>query len=133
VGVGFVLDRLPRPWIAAPFYLCALAGLWLLMTSDSSGGLLTGAVLMGLGLGTEYGVLPYFLSRYFGVRHYGAISGAIYGVIVLLQGITPFLMDVNYDLQGNHELAVLVVSVALLVGAAILVRLPQFGQAPASS
>ncbi len=127
VGIGFMLDRLPRPWIAAPFYVLALIGLWILETGTSFPFLVLAGLLMGLGLGTEYGVLPYFLSRYFGVRHYGAISGFVYGVIVLTQGITPFLMDVNYDLSGNYHIAVLIISTAMLIGAVILLRLRPFG------
>ncbi len=126
VGVGYMLDRIPRPWIAAPFYVAAVAGILLLESTSDHGLLLLAGVLMGLGLGTEYGVLPYFLSRYFGVRHYGAISGMTYGVIVLTQGITPFLMDLNFDIVGNYNYSVIVICVALLGGAALITRLRPF-------
>jgi len=126
VGVGYMLDRIPRPWIAAPFYVAAVAGIVLLESTSDQGLLLLAGFLMGLGLGTEYGVLPYFLSRYFGVRHYGAISGMTYGVIVLTQGITPFLMDLNFDIVGNYNYSVIVICVALLGGAAIITRLRPF-------
>ncbi len=126
VGVGYMLDRIPRPWIAAPFYVAAVAGILLLESTSSYSLLLLAGFLMGLGLGTEYGVLPYFLSRYFGVRHYGAISGMTYGVIVLTQGITPFLMDLNFDMVGNYNYSVIVISVALLGGAAMITRLQAF-------
>jgi len=130
VGMGFVLDKFSRPWIAAPFYLLAIIGLWILETGVSFPLLILAGVLMGLGLGTEYGILPYFLSRYFGVRHYGAISGFAYGLIILIQGVTPFLMDVNFDLRGDYRLAVVVISVAMLIGTFILTRLPSFEQTP---
>lgn len=126
VGVGYMLDRIPRPWIAAPFYVAAVAGLLLLVSTSNQTLLLTAGLLMGLGLGTEYGTLPYFLSRYFGVRHYGAISGMTYGVIVLTQGMTPFLMDLNFDIAGNYDYSVIVISVALLGGAAIITTLRPF-------
>lgn len=126
VAVGFLLDRVPRAWIATPFYLAALAGLTLFTLSSSFTGLIGSGVLMGLGLGTEYGVLPYFLSRYFGVRHYGSISGAIYGVIVLLQGFTPFLMDLVFDRTGSYRPAILVTGAGLLAGALLILRLPRF-------
>ena len=126
IGVGYLLDRVPRPWIAAPFYLAALAGLILFESSSSYPQLIISGVLMGLGLGTEYGVLPYFLSRYFGVRHYGAISGVTYGVIVLTQGITPFLMDLVFDLNGSYDAAILVIGAGLLGGALLILRLLPF-------
>jgi len=126
VAVGFLLDRIPRPWIATPFYLAALAGLAMFTLSSSFTGLICAGALMGLGLGTEYGVLPYFLSRYFGVRHYGSISGAIYGVIVLLQGFTPFLMDLVFDRTGSYRPAIVAIGAGLLAGAVLILRLPRF-------
>ncbi|MGQ0383860.1 MAG: MFS transporter [Gammaproteobacteria bacterium] len=126
VGMGFLLDRFPRPWIAAPFYLAALAGLILFESTSSYPLLLLAAVLMGLDLGTEYGVLPYFLSRYFGVRHYGAISGVAYGAIVLTQGITPFLMDLTFDLRGSYDAAVVAICAGLVIGALLILRLRPF-------
>ncbi len=126
VGMGYMLDRFSKPWIAAPFYLIAVIGLILLESSSNFSTLLIAGALMGLGLGTEYGVLPYFLSRYFGVRHYGAISGMVYGVIVLTQGITPFLMDLNFDASGNYRIAVVVICVSMLAGAFLLTRLEPF-------
>ena len=129
VGVGYTLDRFPRPWIAAPFFIAAVIGLIILATTSNYKLLLLSGVLMGLGLGTEYGVLPYFLSRYFGVRHYGAISGMVYGVIVLTQGVTPFLMDLNFDMKGDYNISVVVICVAMLAGAFLLTRLQPFGTA----
>lgn len=127
IGVGYLLDRVPRPWIAAPFFLAALAGLILFESTSNYPQLLLASALMGLGLGTEYGVLPYFLSRYFGVQHYGAISGVVYGVIVLTQGLTPFLMDVVFDLNGSYDAAVVVIGVGLVCGALLILRLRPFG------
>jgi MFS family permease len=129
VGMGYILDRFPKPWIAAPFYILAMIGLILLESDASYPLLLVAGALMGLGLGTEYGVLPYFLSRYFGVRHYGAISGMIYGVIVLTQGVTPFLMDLNFDASGNYRAAVVVICAAMLASAYLLTRLKPFATA----
>ena len=126
IGMGYMLDRIPRPWIAAPFYLLALAGLILLESTSSYPLLLLSGMLMGLGLGTEYGVLPYFLSRYFGTRHYGAISGSMYGVIVLTQGLTPFLMDLVFDVTGNYDIAIIAICVGLVLGAILITRLLPF-------
>jgi len=126
VAVGSLLDRVPRPWVAAPFYGAALAGLLLLAWSNSFPRLLAAGALMGLGLGTEYGVLPYFLSRYYGLRHYGSISGAVYGIIVLIQGVTPFLMDLVFDLTGSYRAAIGAICVGLACGAWLILHLPRF-------
>lgn len=133
VGVGVVLDRFPKPWIGAPFYIAAAIGLILLDQSSSQGVLIGAGVLMGLGLGTEYGVMPYLLSRYFGVAHYGAISGTAYGAIVLVQGVTPFLMDLDYDLNGSYDIAITVIVIAMVLGAWLLTRLKPLTAIPKSS
>ncbi len=126
IGVGYLLDRIPKAWIAAPFYLIALAGLMLLESTDDYRLLILAAVLLGFGLGTEYGVLPYFLSRYFGVKHYGAISGAVYGVIVLTQGVAPVLMALVFDMTGTYNIAIIAIGIGLICGAALVLKLQPF-------
>lgn len=126
IGVGYSLDRIARPWIAAPFFLVAVVGLVLLETASDYRMLLLAGALMGLGLGTEFGILPYFVSRYFGVRHYGVISGTIYGLVLLLQGLAPYLMDVAYDARGSYGPAVGVIGVGLTLSALLFLRLPRF-------
>jgi MFS family permease len=128
VGLGFILDRFPRPWIAVPFYLAAVVGLILVESATSYPGLLFAALLLGMGLGTEFGTLPYFISRYFGVRHYGAISGTVYSVIVITQGLAPVLMALTFDFTGSYDLAMIAIGGSLLAGVALILRLPPFGE-----
>ena len=130
IGVGYLLDRVPRPWIAAPFYLVAICGLVLLESTSNFPLLLLAGLLLGFGLGTEYGVLPYFISRYFGVKHYGAITGTAYAVVVLTQGITPFLMALVFDLTGSYDLAIAAIGFGLLLGAVLILRLKPFTYVP---
>src|SRR5258706_8967983 len=132
VGVVRLVDRIPRPWIAAPFYLAALAGLILFQAAERFSQLMLAAALMGLGLGTEYGVLPYFLSRYFGVRHYGAISGTIYAVIVLAQRLTPFLMHLSFDRTGSDRPSLVVIRAGLIASALLILRLQPFSAVAAA-
>ena len=126
IAVGFLLDRLPRPRIMAPFYLVAVFGVLLFETTSNYGLLLLSGGLMGIGLGTEYGVLPYFISRYFGLKAYGVISGTIYAVVTLMLGTTPFLMDVVFDLTGSYRLAINIICAGLVIGAIIIARLQPF-------
>ncbi len=131
ISIGFILDRFPRPWIAVPFYLLALVGLILLNNSNAYAVLLVAAVLLGFDLGTEYGVLPYFLSRYFGVRHYGEISGMVYALIVVTQGVTPVLMALVFDLTGSYSMALYAIALGLAGGALLLLWLKPFTYIPA--
>lgn len=129
ITVGAVFDRVHSPRVAAPFYLAALAGLLLFQYSDSFALQLSAAALMGIGLGTEYGVLPYYVSRYFGLRAYGAISGMVYGTDILVMGFTPYFMDKAFDVTGSYDSTIYVICGALALGAAMILRLPPYDAA----
>jgi MFS family permease len=126
IGVGYSLDRVARPWIAAPFFLVAVVGLRILDTADSYPVLILAGAMMGLGLGTEFAILPYFVSRYFGVAHYGVISGTVYGVVLLVQGLSPYLMGLAFDAQGTYGSAVTVIGFGLAFSALLILLLPRF-------
>lgn len=130
ICVGFILDKIPKPWIAVPFYISALLGLLFLQFSTDYYFLLLAGVFLGIGLGTEYGMLPYFISRYFGIRHYGAISGAVYSLVVLIQGLTPFLMALVFDMTSSYTIAITVIAVGLLCGAGLILRLKPYRYMP---
>lgn len=126
ICIGVLLDRAPRPRLVAPFFVVAVVGLALLISSSNFALLLLAGALMGIGLGTEYGVLPFFLSRYFGLKAYGLISGVTYGVITLVMGLTPYLMDLSHDQTGSYNMSGFVIGASLLAGAFLITLLPPF-------
>ncbi len=126
ITIGALLDRFPIPRLPLPFFVIGALGVLILQESAEYAPILGSAVMLGIGLGTTYGVLPYFLSRYFGLRDFGMISGIVYGVIVLVQGLVPFMMDAVYDAQGSYRWAMAAVAVALLFSAALTSRLTPF-------
>ena len=126
VLVGATLDRLNRPRAIAPLFLIAAGGALLMVYSDSMSTLTVSAVMMGFGLGAEFGLLPYGISRYFGLKYYGVISGVMYGVVAITNGFMPVLMDVVYDLYGNYELGLIAAAWGMLFGASLIFNLPEF-------
>ena len=123
IAIGHLLDRVRTPRIALPFYVCALAGVLLFRHASALPQLLAAAALMGIGLGTEYGVLPYYIARYFGLPSYGAIYGVIYGTVVLTMGATPFLMDLVFDATASYDRAIYAIAAALALGGLLIARL----------
>ncbi|WBO21965.1 MFS transporter [Sphingomonas abietis] len=124
IVTGWTLDRLRTPRVVMPMYLSAIVGLSLLEFGHGTPTLVLAGVLLGIGLGAEYGALPYFISRYFGLRCYGSITGALYAVVIFVQGITPGLMDVGFGATGSYAMPTLAIGAALIVGAALLSLLP---------
>lgn len=124
--VGFLLDRAGSPKLVAPLYLTAVAGMLLLELGRGLSAYLLGGALMGVGMGTEYGALPYFISRYFGLRRFGAIAGVMYSGVIVAQGITPYLMDVDFDRYKSYLLSLHAVDLVLLAGATTIALLPRY-------
>jgi MFS family permease len=126
IVVGWLLDRTGSPKMVAPFYLVAVLGLLTLEHGASLPILVLGGAMMGIGMGAEFGALPYFISRYFGLRRFGMIAGAMYSAVIVAQGITPYLMDVDFDRHRSYLLSEHVIEVALVAGALLIAWLPRY-------
>ncbi len=123
--VGGLIDRLTTPKLVAPLFFLAACGLWLLIHAHSQPLLIVAGILMGVGAGVDYCVLPYLLSRYFGLKALGAIAGIAYSGTLLFGAIMPYILNKVFDLHGSYDPAVyLIVGILLYSGLAILT----FGQ-----
>lgn len=126
--VGFLLDRVRTARVLVPMFVAGICGVLILQYAHAPVAIIVGGALVGIGLGTEFGALPYLLSRYFGLRAYGSIVGAVFGVIMFVQGIVPFLFDASFDHTGSYRQAVQVIAVALAAGAVLLILLPPYSR-----
>ena len=126
VVVGGFLDRVGSPFAIAPLFVVAAGGVLIFSTTKSLSLMFLSASLMGVGLGAEFGLLPYGISRYFGLRHYGTISGVMYGIVAITNGCMPVLMDIAYDTWGNYRAGLRVAALSMIVGALLISLLPKF-------
>jgi len=131
IVVGWLLDKTGSPKLVAPLYIVSVLGLLALERGTSFPVLVASGALMGIGMGTEYGVLPYFISRYFGLRRFGNIAGLMYAAVVLAQGVTPYLMDVDFDQHRSYLLSLHVIEALLIGGAGIIACLPGYAKTAA--
>ena len=88
--------------------------------------LVLGGALLGIGMGTEFGALPYFISRYFGLRRFGMIAGVMYSGVIIAQGVTPLLMDIDFDHRRSYLLSLHVIEIVLVANAAMIACLPAY-------
>jgi MFS family permease len=126
LAFGYLLDKASTPKIAAPFFLISILGVVLIAMASAPSLLLLGGLFVGLGLGAEYGLMPYALARYFGLRAYGETYGLIYGLIVLTMGVTPMLMDIVFDRMGGYAIALAAIGVSLALSAGLILLLPRY-------
>jgi MFS family permease len=126
VAVGALLDRISSPRTAAPGFLAGALGLWLLDSSISTPMLVLSGALLGIGLGTAFGALPYFISRYFGLRYYGTIIGVTYAFVMAAQGATPFLMDLWFDAHRSYAGSIVIIELCLLAIGGMIMTFPPY-------
>ncbi len=120
-SVGFILDHSKRPRILAPLYWIGAGGVVMLLDARGSALLAASAVMLAIGLGAESSALSFLLSRYFGRRALGAISGVAFGVMLGAGALTMVLLNAAYDAGLGYRVAVLcLIPVLIWNGAALL-------------
>ena len=124
--VGFLLDRGDRPRAAAPFYAIAAVGVIVLIKAHSFPMLLLAGALTGIGLGSEFSVMAFILSRYFGLRAMGAITGVAYAGVLCANALAPIGLNLAFDRTGSYGPALLVVCAMLAYNAIVFTLLGRY-------
>jgi MFS family permease len=115
---GFSLDRFPAPFVGAAITLIPAFGTVLLMIPQPSFAVAALAVgMMGLQQGSEIDLIAYFVSRGFGLKHYGAIYGMIAMAGAASTAFALVLFGKMHDLTGSYDIALIIGAVAFCIGA----------------
>lgn len=125
LSAGFVLDRVSSPHVVLPFFGGAFVGVVMLHIWRLPAAMMPGAVMLGLGQGAEMSILSYLVARYFGLAHYGAIYGRLFGFANL--GIAGGLLGMGFlhDRTGGYD------GIGPVFAAALGVALIAFASLPA--
>ncbi len=123
VSSGFLLDRVPSPRVALPFFTAALLGLLLLDHAAGAAVALTGIAILGFGIGAESGIGPYFFSRYFGMRSFGTIYGCLVSLLAISSGLGPYLLGHSFDRFGSYSRGLGVAEIGLALGIVLVLLL----------
>lgn len=102
IGCGYLLDVFFAPRVSAALFAAVATGLGFLAVGHAISVAFVGAFLVGLGLGAETDIMAYLVSRYFGLRSYGAIFGWIWAIFGLSGGLGAFLMGLGFDKTGSY-------------------------------
>lgn len=123
VGIGYLLDRFFAPYVAVWFFCGFALGIFLLWSGAVGGAVFVAVVLVGLGLGAELDVMPYAVSRYFGLRAFGEIYSYTFAVFTLGGVIGPVLMGVGFDATSSYSPVLVAFIIAALTAAGMMSRL----------
>jgi MFS family permease len=124
--LGYALDKVPSPKAAGLCLIVAGVGALMIFEARSPPLAIVGSLLLGIGSGTEFALMPYCLSRYFGLRHFGIIYGCMFGCVAFAIGLSPFLLDLLYDATGVYQPSVFGCAATLGMCGVFLLSMPPF-------
>lgn len=128
VVVGYLVDRLWAPGVAAVALSLPALGCLLLSTSGAGDTvwLIAGVMLIGIGAGAEFDVAAFLVSRYFGMRDYGRLFGIHLGLITLASTLAPWLFGQLYRSTGSYQATLMVCGPIFLAGGLALLALGRY-------
>jgi MFS family permease len=100
--LGWLLDYLEGSHIATFSMLAAGGGIFLLAHAQSFHTAAPAALIAGLGMGCELDLIPYMLRRYFGMRSFSTLYGAVYSGFAVSGALAPLLLGYLYDRTGSY-------------------------------
>jgi len=118
LGGGYLIDKFWAPAVAFIIFMFPIIACYLFQLDDLS---YTNAYLavglIGLAAGVEYDLMAFFVSKYFGLKNYGAIYGALYGFFAIGAGFGPWIFAKIYETTGSYNPAFGYAMIAFIVGA----------------
>lgn len=126
LGTGYLLDLFFAPRVAAVLFVLSAFGIWLVTGFHQLWLSYLGAILIGAGLGAEADVVPYLLSRYFGLRAFSELYGYTWSAYAVAAALGPLVMGKMFDRTHSYE-TTLYVFVALMAAAgAVFCFMPRY-------
>ena len=124
---GFLMDRLWAPLIAAIFLCMPCLAAFILTTGNISPMLLgLSALIVGLAAGAELDLMAFLVSRYFGLKHYGALYGGIYIFFSIGAGLAPAMFGWTYDMFGHYQAVLYIAAISSMIGACLMLTLGRY-------
>ena len=117
------MDRIFAPYVAASVFVLAMIGMALLISAKSVAMITVAAVLVGLAAGAEGDILTFLVSRYFPMRAFGTVAGAIWVTWAWGGALGTYLFGLSFDVTRSYTAAIVGLIVMLAVGTLAVLRL----------
>ena len=130
---GWLLDRYAAVRVSFWLLLIAASGTFVLAGSGSFEAAALAAALIGFGTGGEFDVIPFLLSRYFGLRALSTLYGLNWTAWGLAGAAGPMLMGRTFDTTGSYAVVLVGFGAATLAAAALTLTLPAVDPARGSN
>ncbi|GAC1636535.1 MAG: MFS transporter [Candidatus Acidiferrum sp.] len=132
-GSGYFLDRFFAPRVCMILFGQSALGIALLAAGAAGPlGILAG-FMVGLAFGAEVEVIAFLVSRYFGLRSFGAAYGAGFASFALAGAFGAYTMGVGFDRTHSYSAPLVFFFCAMLVSAILFKRLGPYRFAVSSA
>jgi len=123
VASGYLLDKVYAVYIFCFFIALPMIGAAILLTG--AGGVWSGlaVICMGLALGAEVDLMPFIVSRYFGIRSFGALFGFVLTFVALANASGMMLMGWCYQLLHSYTPMLYAFELFLVVAILLITRM----------
>jgi len=132
VLIGFMLDRFHAAYVAAVALSLPALACWALIGAGPDGpNFAFSAAVFGFCAGAEIDLVAYLVSRYFGMRAYGAIYGCQMMFFAAGSGVGGVLTGHIRDIYGSYDPALYGGMLVFILGACVIGSmgaLPAFGR-----
>jgi predicted MFS family arabinose efflux permease len=125
LSVGACFDRFPAAKVAGVMLALSGLGVAAIGVARSGMALALATTLLGAALGADTDVLPYLVSRYFGLASYGEFLGYFFASGTLGAAGGALLMGRVFDLYHSYVLMTSGIAVASIVSALLVTLLPE--------
>jgi len=129
---GYCLDKFFGPYVAIAFFLCPLVGIALLYSGMGGSVPLIGTILLGFGIGAEFDMMAFFVSRYFGMKAFGALYGLMFGISQIGNAAGSNVMGWSYQMLHSYASAFVFFVAALILTCLLFVPLGPYAFKPAT-
>lgn len=124
--VGRLLDRFAAPRVAFAMLMPSAVGILILSRAATLAMGCLATALIGLGGGAEADVIPYLLTRYFGLRAFSTLYGLTWTFYAFAGAAGPIILGRAFDLTGSYTSTLTVFAVAMALGASLMLLLPGY-------
>lgn len=126
-STGALLDRFHGRYVGFFAFLAPLGAVAILLNYDGTLWMAgAAAFVIGASLGAEFDVIAYLLTRYLGLRHYGAYFGLVMGLSNLATGAGIFFAGLIFDKTQAYTVLFWSVIPLFIIGALIVGSLGQY-------
>lgn len=124
--IGYFLDRFFAPRVAIVSILLSTIGVIMLAMGIVGVPVYLAALLIGLSIGTEFDLLAYLTTRYFGLSSFGMIYGLMFSAFLVGTSFGPPIFGASFDHYGSYINVLILCSILLIVSVGLFLLLPKY-------